>query len=465
MGRVRFAVAAALVGSVIVAGAMPAAADAAVTPTVMSTGLTEGQLVGQKQLLHPVVSDGVITLELLVNSELRHSYQQWSDGVMLAPWPTPTDSDADITIRVYDAAGARGEATTRVRVDTVAPQATFLPGSNSIVHGPTTVTATAVSDDVAEIVMFDADDREIARTTSAPWTMTWNATGQAGRVRFTVTDRAGNVSSYQRGYRVDDHGPRVDLAPADNPSVLPAGRNSLYVMVNDISGLDRLEWWVEGAVRSTDRWLSWDFGPRSRTATAEVRAWDNWGNRSTTTFTFTIDADGPVITSITPGHRALVRGSRITSTVQASDPSGIQYSTLVDSPGTDHTAPYTSTVPAGRDGIRTLTWHVVDAYGTSTTARRVVIVDNTRAKLKITKGPVSGAKVKGTVKLTATAADRNGISRVELLINGKVVAKDTTASYKFTINTKKYSKKFKVMMRAYDRAGNVTKTSTRTWHR
>jgi hypothetical protein len=51
------------------------------------------------------------------------------------------------------------------------------------------------------------------------------------------------------------------------------------------------------------------------------------------------------------------------------------------------------------------------------------------------------------------------------MINGKVVATDTTAAYKFSINTKKYGKKIQVRLRAYDRAGNVTTTSTRTWYR
>ena len=59
----------------------------------------------------------------------------------------------------------------------------------------------------------------------------------------------------------------------------------------------------------------------------------------------------------------------------------------------------------------------------------------------------------------------NGINRVELLINGKVVTKDTKAGYSFSINTKKYAKTMKVQLRAYDKAGNSFTTTTRTWHR
>jgi hypothetical protein len=123
------------------------------------------------------------------------------------------------------------------------------------------------------------------------------------------------------------------------------------------------------------------------------------------------------------------------------------------------------TAPTGADGRRTLTWRVYDRLGNPSTTTRYIIVDNTRPTLKITKAPKSGSRVKGTIKVHASATDRNGISRVELLINGKVVARDVKAGYSFAVNTKKYGKKLRIRLRAYDRAGNVTATSTRTWHR
>jgi hypothetical protein len=94
-----------------------------------------------------------------------------------------------------------------------------------------------------------------------------------------------------------------------------------------------------------------------------------------------------------------------------------------------------------------------------------VIVDNTKPALTITSGPKNGAKVKGTVTVKASATDKNGISRVELLINGRLVAKDVKAGYSFAVNTKKYAKKIKIQLRAYDKAGNSRLTATRTWHR
>lgn len=128
-------------------------------------------------------------------------------------------------------------------------------------------------------------------------------------------------------------------------------------------------------------------------------------------------------------------------------------------------APYTVAASAGPAGFRTLTWYVTDRLGNSSRMNRTVVVDNTRPTLKITKAPKKGAKVRGTVKIAASARDRNGIARVELLVNGKVTAKDVKAGYAFSLNTKKYGKKIKIRLRAYDKAGNTTMTATRTWRR
>jgi len=131
----------------------------------------------------------------------------------------------------------------------------------------------------------------------------------------------------------------------------------------------------------------------------------------------------------------------------------------------DLTAPYAASLPAGKDGPRTLTWHVQDKVGNITTVRRTVTVDNTKANIAFANAPKDKATVKGTVKMTASANDKYGIAQVQLLIDGKAVATDTTAAYQFSVNTGKYGKTITVQLRAYDKAGNVATTSIRTWYR
>jgi hypothetical protein len=63
------------------------------------------------------------------------------------------------------------------------------------------------------------------------------------------------------------------------------------------------------------------------------------------------------------------------------------------------------------------------------------------------------------------AADASGVARVELLVNGKVVARDHKAGYLLSLNASKQKKTVKIQVRAYDKLGNVKYTSTRTWYR
>jgi hypothetical protein len=112
-----------------------------------------------------------------------------------------------------------------------------------------------------------------------------------------------------------------------------------------------------------------------------------------------------------------------------------------------------------------LNFTVYDALGNPAAVDNWVTVDNTRPTAAFAKAPKNKAKVKGIVKVPASASDKYGVARVQLLVNGKVVATDTTAAYTFSINTKKYGKTLKVQLRVYDRAGNMTTTSARTWYR
>jgi hypothetical protein len=188
------------------------------------------------------------------------------------------------------------------------------------------------------------------------------------------------------------------------------------------------------------------------------------GNERVNPVTFRVDASAPVVTAMSPASGALVRGSRIYSTVSATDLVGVAYATL-DGATTDMYAPWASSIPAGKDGRHAVKWFLVDLFGHTSSITRYVTVDNTKPALTITKAPKNKAKVTGTVKIGASASDKNGVNRVELLINGKLVAKDGTAGYSFAINSKSYGKTIKMQLRAYDRAGNVTYTTTRTWHR
>ena len=479
MGKARSAVAAAIAATLIATGGTPAYADDPAPLAVTSTGLTEGQTVGPMLRFHPVWSDGanVTKVEVYRDGVLSYMTTYWTAGLRLHLFGKLDGTEELITVRAYDSTGAWAEASTHIVVDQTPPTATISPAGGSLVPvgGVFTMSATDVPDDLAEVSLYGNDGVAVASVTSAPWTITYNTVGGPQYVYIQLTDRAGNTREYS-GYHIDNEPPRIgDPNGFRGRTGRVSGDTELDVPL--FGGANHVEERIDGTlVHSWDGGhsatsygttsgvgIDYNFGTTPRTATVDLLVRDVTGNVATKTFTLIVDPTGPTITSLTPANGALVRGSTIYATIHATDPDGVAYP---DVNGCYCIAgPDRLFIAAGPDGRKTLVFRVYDNLFNVTTVTRTVIVDNTRPALAITSAPKSGARVKGTVTINASAADRNGIARVELLINGKIAARDVTAGYSFAINTNKYGKKFRVQLRAYDRAGNVTTTSTRTWHR
>jgi hypothetical protein len=263
---------------------------------------------------------------------------------------------------------------------------------------------------------------------------------------------------------------RVDFAGTYSTNRLDTGAgwvgaiSKVKPTIADESPIARTEWRVNGVLTSSEPTFTWDARPvTTPTATVELRVWDAAGNTSAKSFLVNIDKAAPA-TTVYPAQRALIRGTTFVTSIRASDRGGVAYTDLQ---GSVHPAGPVASVrlKSGKDATRTLTWLAVDKLGNSASVKRTVIVDNTVPALKLTKAPKNGAKLTKTVTLTASASDRNGIAKVQLLVNGKVVATDAKAAYAFTLNPTKYGKKFTVQVRAYDKAGNVKYLAKRTYRR
>ncbi|GGN70326.1 hypothetical protein GCM10010112_36730 [Actinoplanes lobatus] len=290
---------------------------------------------------------------------------------------------------------------------------------------------------------------------------------EAGPVDLVIRahDAAGNVGTATTTVIIDRDLPTATITPAFG-TVVPA--LPLTIELTDIPS-DILEISMDAPEPIGTTWRTsgpWTFKWNARKGMTPpvFTLRDVNDNISTITTGYFVDADVPQVTSVAPAWNALVRGTRIYSTITATDRAGVEKAQLNGS-AVDTVAPWTGSIPAGADGAKTLTWTVTDRLGNFKRFNWPVIVDNTKPKLSVTKAPKNKAKVTGTVKVTAAASDKNGVARVELLINGKVVAKDVKAAYTFSINTKKYGKTIKFQLRAYDKAGNVTTSPTRTWKR
>lgn len=325
-----------------------------------------------------------------------------------------------------------------------------------------------------------ADGKEIGTDTAAPWNVDWDTTGFDGLVQLSTRATTTNGSLTTRGYQVvvDNKAPTgLSVRFPRRDGYIGAG-GTLTVNADDNVYVIGSELIVDGQVVSSKDLheggnldLGWAVQVPNGRKAMTVRVRDQAGNVTAVTRTVTVDNDRPVITGSTSAGRA-VRGAFTVSLSGYRDASPFAYfEASLDTP--KHLRSYaqensrTVTVDSREvpDGWYTLGWHAVDAAGNETVLKRSLLVDNRVPSVWIAKAPKNAAKVKKTFTVTATASDTYGIAKVELLINGKVVKADTTAGYTFSINPKKYGKKFTMRFRAYDRAGNVRSTTVRTYKR
>jgi hypothetical protein len=114
------------------------------------------------------------------------------------------------------------------------------------------------------------------------------------------------------------------------------------------------------------------------------------------------------------------------------------------------------------DGAHTLTVVAFDEAGNSTQTTATVIVANvldvTPPAVQITS-PGAGSLLARTQTVKVAASDASGVTRVDLLVNGAVIATaagNTTGTYTFSWNTSKLTRgNYTLQAVAYDTPGNA----------
>ncbi|MEU8656224.1 Ig-like domain-containing protein [Actinoplanes philippinensis] len=468
----------------------PAATPAyAVESPVIDFGLSAGQYVNKTVVITPTIAEDSDVSRVVLYADDK---QVTADNA--APWSLSWntlgsfDGDWRLQLGVIDSAGVetRSETVTVTVINRGA--VAYFPWPDSLQRSiGNTFTGVKEFDlivsphtklDTVTRVDLLLNDKVIDSATAAPWTVTWDTTGPDGLVtlRTKTYDILGNVGTSKVYAYVDRTPPSLEVGYDEVDGYV--NRNGrIYIGSEDPSAVDRVELWVNGKLIGTDRSiccnglgaiaLPFDRTAVNGPATMTVRSYDEIGNIAEHTRTVTVDNDGPAVT-FTPAANALVRGTFTAALTSVKDATGITYlSGYINDLVYTHRAPWSVRIDTRSvaDGRRTLRIDVQDKAGNVTTIRRPVTVDNTAPAIKYTKAPTNKAKVTKTFKITTAASDRYGIARVQLLVNGKVVATDTKAAYAFTVNPKKYGKKFTVQLRAYDKAGNVKYTAKRTYRR
>jgi hypothetical protein len=201
-------------------------------------------------------------------------------------------------------------------------------------------------------------------------------------------------------------------------------------------------------------------------------------------------SQGPTTAVLSPADSALVSGTvqidgwsrdedlGVTGTLgfwvdrQSVYPAGVTYGdadSAACSGSTDPNCPYVGfsaslDTTQLADGYHTLEVVTAEAAVEQPTPGYVptrFLVDNTKPAASIT-APAAGATLSGTVQVTGTASDVNGISTVSFYVDGVYQTSDNTAPYTFSLNTLSWPNgSHTLKTRTWDGAGNG-KTSTVT---
>lgn len=364
-------------------------------------------------------------------------------------------------------------ATAAPVVDTTPPQVTLTsPVDGATVGGYETLAAEASDDVGLERVDFLVDGVVVVSLTPPVFSIAWYWGDRPlgpHVVAARAVDRAGNVSESAPASveAVDRVAPYVTIvSPSDAMSV--SGVRAVQVRATDSSGVASIELWVDGALvgaaPSSPATFSWDTtGLVEGTHVLQARATDIYGNTGAAAITAKVDNTPPLVAVTTPGDGAII-GPTLTATAAASDGSGIfaVYFFLGGvTLGVDTVPPYGGTwsTTTFAPGTYPLVAEAHDWAGNVTTSVVLVTVapDVEPPTVTLTE-PARAAPPSAALRVTAAVSDAYGVSRVELLADGVLIATRTAPPY--SINwTAPASGTRTFAARAYDLAGNVSEST------
>jgi peptidoglycan/xylan/chitin deacetylase (PgdA/CDA1 family)/sulfur relay (sulfurtransferase) complex TusBCD TusD component (DsrE family) len=390
-----------------------------------------------------------------------------------SPWTVTWDSSTvgdgnhNITATSVDAGGLSSQTSVSVNVKNTgtyaAPTVSLTaPQDGSAVTGATDLTANAAADTGASVtkVDFSVDGTVVGTDTTAPYSMSWDSAtvgdGSHSITAHVYDDNGGDTVSSAVGVTTKNTlaAPTVALTAPQGGST-QAGTVGLAADATADAGasITKVDFLVDGTVvgtaASAPYTASWDSstvtdGAHSLTA----HVYDDKGGDAVSAAvgvtTKNISA-APTVALTAPQDGSSQSGSVNLAASAAAD-TGATITTvdfLVDGTvvGTDTTAPYTASWDSSQasDGSHSITAHAyADKGGDSVSAAVGVTTKNTWAAPTVSfTSPQAGSTQAGTIALAANAAADTGasITKVEFLVDGTVIATDTSSPYTASLNT------------------------------
>jgi len=248
-------------------------------------------------------------------------------------------------------------------------------------------------------------------------------------------------------------------------------------------GVTKVECYVNGALTATSTTtpatFSWNTTvyPNS-SCTLQVKAYDAAGNvgasalESVSVQNTVADTTAPTVGITAPAAGSTVSGV-VSVTVSSSDNVGVTRvewylnGTLAGS-SPNATSAFSWNTATYPNGPCTLQARAYDAAANVRASAVVnvtvqnVVTDTTPPSVQITS-PASGATLLKTTKVYVAANDNVGVTRVDLLVDGKLYSTSSSSTPVFSWNTMKIARGSHTLQAvAYDAAGNSTRSSSVT---
>jgi subtilisin family serine protease len=357
--------------------------------------------------------------------------------------------------------------------DTTPPTATITsPADGATITGPVTVSATAADDGMVARVEFLADGAVFATDATAPYSAVYSPSAPGPRVLTArAVDYAANLgtSAPVTVTLLDAVAPTVALTSPLSGSAL-RGAVTLTATATDAGGVAKVDFLVDGVAIASDTTSPyttvWDTAlAAAGSHSLAARAWDVAGNlANSVAVAVTVDNTAPVVAITSPVAGAVVSGAvpvafSVTDAGVTASVSLYANGVLV---GTDTASPWALTWNTGTlTGTVSLVATAKDAAGNVGTSAPVsVVVQDVVAPTVGLTAPLAGSWLRGTVTVSASAADNIGVARVDFKVDGALLASDGLAPYSASWSTLGLAGSHVLSAQAFDAAGNSTTSSS-----
>jgi Bacterial Ig domain/Repeat of unknown function (DUF5648) len=380
--------------------------------------------------------------------------------------------------------------------DTTPPTVGITSPSAGNVSGTVTIAASASDNVGVTHVDFYVNGALVGSDSAAPYQYSWNTTSLANgaaSLRAIAFDAAGNSGQSSVSVTVAN-GPPPDTTPPIVAIASPVGGNvsgtvAIAANASDNVGVTRVDFYVNGAMVGSANASPWQFlwnttSVANGAATLRAVAYDaagNSGNSSNVSVTVAnvVTPPPPPPPDSTPPTAAIASplggsvSGMVAIQVTASDNVGVTRVDLVANGqvvATDNGAPWqfswnSASVANGSATLRAVAYDAAGNSGTSSIVTVTVAnvgpppptdaVPPTVAIASPTAGSVSGI-----VNVMVNASDNVGVTRVDLVVEGQIVATDSAAPWQFSWNSISVANgAVHVQAVAHDAAGNTGTSS------